>query len=169
MQVRTPYSSPALEEGGGAKALPKGVPAAKKAAPVPPKSCVAQVARPSMAPIAVPKVGAPGLAGPPSPRPLPNKRLTAQENTAQKVARLTAPSPVPPKAPAGLDKPVARQLTGEFDAASDGKIPPHPESGLVFADTLPDTPNPPLVPFTPTPSVVTDAPGPHDQDSYIIS
>lgn len=89
-----------------------------------PRSEVAAVARPSVAPIAVPKVCAPG---PTSPRAPPMKRAEGleNENTSHKMQRLLAPTPKVPTCSSSYrgppEKPVNRQLSDEFDAAASEK------------------------------------------------
>lgn len=148
MQVESPYSSPVLDDPHHGKPIPKGVPTATKA---PPATKVQAVARPTNAPIVVPKVG--GVPAAPSPRALAAKRPQHLEGTDAKIARLVGngPSckPAPPK-PAHC-----RVLAPEMDAVSDSKESPEPGSSLVFQAGAPKPSSEPLFQSTPVPAPST--------------
>lgn len=146
---------PSLEVAAGAKPLPTAF-----KAPPPTKAHVARVARPIVAQIAVPKVGT--APQPPAGSVAQTKRsaVSVLENTAAKMTRLLAPSPVHQPVPAlptqpGSSSQVARNLQAELDRVSDGQRCPLPDSSLVFpSDAAAFGPPAPLGNFTPAPSEV---------------
>lgn len=155
-QVESPYStSPALDYAHQGKTIPRGVPTATKA---PPATKVQAVARPTNAPIVVPKVNGDQVPALPSPRGLPAKRPQQEEGTGVKMARLLGnvpsckaalPKPAPPK-------PVhCRDLAPEMDAVSDSKGSPEQESSLVFAANAPKPSSERLFQPTPVPAPST--------------
>jgi hypothetical protein len=155
-QVRSPYfSAPTVHyEGDGTR---KPVPTATKGHfPLPPKTLVQSVARPSVD--GVPK-RVPAVSEPSSPRPPPCKRATLLEHTGAKLQRLLAPTPSQaprPKAASAKEMPVARLLAREFDAVSVSADPLHPDQSLVFDKPLNANGSLDHV-FSPTP-VATPAP-----------
>lgn len=157
VQVATPSpSQPSLDVAAGGKPLPT----AKKASQ-PTRHDVASVARPTSAPIAVPKVGM--VPPPPAEHAPPTKRaVEAMENTQRKMSRLLAPTPskAPPlQPPPTTSSPVARSIGPELDQVSDSKGSPRPESSLVFPIDAKAATGPPLAVFTPAPSEVSNASG----------
>lgn len=143
-----PSSSPAqLQEPAARKPF-----TAVKAPPA--KATVASVARPSTSSMPPPNV--PSNALPPVPKPVPSKRKGELENTAAKIARLTADSPVP-KLPSDLKpqehdgKRTGRSLEQDFDSVSDSQVPGRsPYSSLVFGAAEPVEPHKPAATWTPS-------------------
>ena len=130
---------------------------AMKAAP-PAKASVAAVARPTTSGTPPPQV--PAALVSPTPRPVPTKRPTDSDNTATKIARLTAPTPV-----AKMASPLNRNLSHEFDAVSQSKNVPEPDSSLVMVPA-PSVPKVASVCWTPSQSPSAD---PCDNETRIDS